>query len=474
MTGPNLPTRLAKRVARTPVELAHWLRTLSRRAPREAEEYIAEHAADWSTVAEASPEDAADILEAIGEEAAGGLIADLDPDQTAELFEELRDELAASLLAVFPQEEAGQVLAEMAPDQAADVLAEFKPETVARLLESVAPEFSDQIRRLLGHHPESAGGLMTTDIAALPVGLTVGEAVERIRQLHEDYEDLSYVYVVDDTGRLLGVVSFRDLVFHRPGVGLDQAMVADPIAVGVTTDRAEVAELVQRYHLFGIPVVDDGHHLLGMVTTDAVLEAVQEEASEDFAVAVGTAAEDSVHVPVRRSIRHRLPWIAFDVAISSTVVFAVSRFDDVIAAFVVLAALMPLVARIGGDAGAQTLAVVIRGLATDDIHVGDVRRVLIRETGIGLFNGLVIGVLAGLLGYGLQTIRAGPDPWLVGAAMMLASWANLVLAGLAGAAIPLTLRRLRFDPALGSNLFLTTATDLVGFAGFLAVATLLL
>lgn len=470
----RLPTRLAARAVRTPVELARSLRTLARRQPREAEEYIAEHPVDWPMLAQASPEDAADILEALGEEAAGELIGYLEAGQAAELLEELRDDVAASLLAELPEPEAGRVLEEMAPDQAADVLASLESETAERLLESTGDEFAEEVRHLLRHDPESAGGLMTTDIAALPMGLTVGEAVERIRSLHEEYEDLSYVYVIDDEDRLRGVVSFRDLVFQRPGTGLEQAMVGDPVAVAAEADRAEVAELVQRYHLFGIPVVDDQGRLLGMVTTDAVLEAVQEEASEDFAVAVGTAAEDSVHVPVRRSIRHRLPWIAFDVAISSTVVLAISRFHDVIAAFVVLAALMPLVARIGGDAGAQTLAVVIRGLATDDIQSGDVRRVLARETAIGLFNGLVIGLLAGLLGVVLQSAQGGPDPVRVGMAMMIASWVNLILAGLAGAGIPLTLRRFGFDPALGSNLFLTTATDLVGFAGFLAVATVVL
>ncbi|HEY6628763.1 MAG TPA: magnesium transporter, partial [Acidimicrobiia bacterium] len=428
----------------------------------------------WSTVAEVSPGDAADILEALGEEAAGGLIADLNAGHAADLFEELRDDLAASLLGVLPESEAVGVLEEMAPDQAADLIAALDPEVVERLLSAADTEFANEVRDLLGHHPESAGGLMTTDIAALPVGLTVGEAMERIRNLHEEFEDLSYVYVVDDDMRLLGVVSFRDLVFYRPGDGLDKAMVDQPVVVSATTDRAEVADLVQRYHLFGIPVVDDNNRLLGMVTTDAVLEAVQEEASEDFAIAVGTTAEDSVYLPIRRSIRHRLPWIAFDVLISSTVVLAISQFHDIIGAFVVLAALMPLVARIGGDAGAQTLAVVIRGLATDDIQSGDVRRVLTRETTVGLFNGMVIGVLAGALGFVLQSIQGGPDPFKVGLAMTLASFANLILAGLAGAAIPLTLRRLGFDPALGSNLFLTTFTDLVGFAGFLAVATAIL
>lgn len=464
----------ARRAVRTPRDLARWLRTMARTEPRKAEEYFAEHSTDWSAVAGASPGDAADILEAIGEDAAGELLAGLDPEQAADLLEELRDELAASLLVDLPESEAVRVLEEMSPDDAADVIAAVDRAAADRLLQASNVEFAEEVRRLLDHDPESAGGLMTTDIAALPVGLTVGEAVERIRSLLEEVEDLSYVYVVDDEQHLLGVVSFRDLVFQRPGEGLDQAMVPHPVSVTADTDRAEVADLVQRYHLFGIPVVDHDHHLLGMVTTDALLEAVQEEASEDFAIAVGTAPEDSVYVPIRQSIRHRLPWIAFDVAISFTVVIAVSQFNDTIGTFVVLAALMPLVARIGGDAGAQTLAVVIRGLATDDIQGGDVRMVLARESTIGLVNGLVIGLLAGLLGFALQTYQSGPDPLRVGLAMLLASWTNLVLAGLAGAAIPLTLRKLRFDPALGSNLFLTTFTDLIGFAGFLAVATALL
>jgi magnesium transporter len=447
---------------------------MARRRPREAERYLLDHGTEWSAVAVASPEDAADILEAIGSGAAGELIAGLEAGDAAELLEELRDELAANLLDELPQSEAIRVLEEMSPDEAADVLAAGDDSMVARLLDAADGEFAGEVRELLSHHPESAGGLMTTDIAALPLGLTVGEAIERIRTLHDEFEDLSYVYVVDEGGRLIGVVSFRDLVYRRPGDGLDEAMVVDPISVPTSADRSAVADLVQRYHLFGVPVVDDDGRLVGMVTSDALLTAVQEEASEDFAVAVGTTAEDSVYLPIRRSIRHRLPWIAFDVAISATVVIAISQFDDVLTSFVVLASLMPLVARIGGDAGAQTLAVVIRGLATDGIRGSDTRRVLARETAIGVFNGLVIGILAGALGLALQAFKTGVDPWRVAMAMMLAAWVNMILAGLSGAAIPLTLRRLGFDPALGSNLFLTTLTDMVGFAGFLAVATAIL
>ncbi len=460
---------------RTGRELARSLRLLARRRPRHAEQYLKEHASEWTAVALASPGDAADILEAISGETAGELIADLGLDGAADLLEEMRDDLAADLLGELPADEAARLLDEMAPDEAADVLAEVEDEERRRqLLASMDTETVEEVRELLGYHPESAGGLMTTDIAALPVGLTVGEAMERVRNLHDEFEDLSYVYVVDDEEHLVGVLSFRDMVFLRPGQGLDQAMVPDPVSVEASADREEVAALVQRYHLFGVPVVDEEHRLVGMVTTEAVLASVQEEASEDFAVAVGTAAEDSVYSPLRRSIGQRLPWIAFDVVISSLVVFAVSQFEGILTAFVVLAALMPLVARIGGDAGAQTLAVVIRGLATDGIPRGQVMRVLGRETAIGAVNGFLVGILAGLLGFALQTFKGGIDPVRVGSAMMLAAWANVVLAGLSGAAIPLTLRRLGFDPALGSNLFLTTLTDLLGFAGFLAVATALL
>jgi magnesium transporter len=221
-------------------------------------------------------------------------------------------------------------------------------------------------------------------------------------------------------------------------------------------------------------VVDARGVLLGVVTTGAVIESVQEEASEDFAAAMGAGVTENVRSPVWSSVRARLPWIAFDVLISSSVVWAVSQFNELLDSFVVLAALMPLVARIGGDAGAQSLAVVIRSLAADEIPQSGNARVVGREATIGAINGIAIAILSGLLGFFMQEIRQGPDPFRIGVAMALAALANLIIAGVAGSGIPLLLRRAGFDPALGSNLFLTTVTDLLGFAGFLAVATFLL
>ncbi len=460
---------------RRPRDLASTLRGIARRRPEDVEEYLGEHLEEWSAIVEATPGDAADIIEAIGEEVAGGLITELDPGDAAGLLEELRDDLAADLLEDLAVGAAAQVITEMLPEEAADVLGAMDDSVAAAaILDHVEPERAAEIRKILAYRPDSAGGLMTTDIAVLPVGMTAGEAIERIRLLHEELEDLSYVYIVDELDRLEGVLSFRDLVFKRPGVGLDEVMTRSPISVTTGTDREVVADLIRRYHLFGLPVVDESGTLVGMVTTDALLDAVQQEASEDFAVAVGAGSEESVYSPVRRSIRARMPWIVFDVVLSSTVVFSIAQFQDVLTDFTVLAALMPLVARVGGDAGSQSLAVVIRGLATHGIPGPDFGWVIRRQVLVGLVNGAVVGVLSGLLGYAMQASTGGDSAVTVGLVMSLAAIANLLVAGIAGAGVPLALKRLGADPALASSLFLTTITDLVGFAGFLAVATALL
>ncbi len=460
---------------RRPFDLARLLLTVVRRRPEDVEHYLEGHAEEWSALAGAAPADAADILEAIDTGAASDLIAELEANEAADVLVELDEEFAAELLVELPAADAAEVLAEMLPEDAADVLAIVDDDAaVQRLLDLMEDEAAHDIRQLMIYAPDSAGGLMTTDIAMLPIGISAGEAIERIRQLHEELEDLSYVYVVDEFNRLEGVLSFRDLVFNRPGVGLEDVMFRDPIAVTPGTDREEVADIIQRYHLFGVPVVDNAGVLLGMVTSDTAIEAIQKEASEDFAVAVGAGSDETTRTSVSKSIRARLPWIAFDVGISSVVVVAISRFSEVLSAFTVLAALMPLVARVGGDAGAQSLAVVIRGLAANELVGASVVRVLRREAVIGLFNGFAIGAASGFLGYIMQRAGGGDQAAQVGFVMALSALANLTVAGIAGSGIPFMLRRLGLDPALGSNLLLTTVTDLIGFAGFLAVATAML
>lgn len=403
------------------------------------------------------------------------MITDLDPEDAAGLLEELRDDLAAELLADLPYDAAARVLAEMPPEEAVDVLAVVDDEArVGALLDHMPDEPADEIRRLLEFAPDSAGGLMTTDIAMLPVGLTAGEAIERIRGLHDELEDLSYVYIVDEDHRLEGVLSFRDLVFKRPGAGLDEVMVRNPISVQTDTDREIVAELATRYHLFGLPVVDETGRLVGMVTTESVIESIQEEATEDFAASVGAGADETVYSAVASSVRMRLPWLVLNLALAMGVAFVIESQTGIIGREPVLAALMPVIAVLGGNGGSQSLAVVIRALATDDLPPSRSREIVGRQVRVGTINGGALAMLSGTLC--LVLLDTGIFPSSTASARValvvgIAALVNLAIGAALGATIPLGLRKAGLDPALASSILLTFTTDLVGFGGFLLMAS---
>jgi magnesium transporter len=454
--------------------LARNLLRAARRDRDEVEEYLEARPEEWEALVESAPGDAADVLEELSEEAAVDLLADLDPDDAAEILEEIAPELAADIIEVLDLEAAAAAVSHMDPEHAADLIGELAEETAEIVLDAMGEEEADAIRRLLVYPPDSAGGLMSQEIAALPVGLTMGEAIERIRILHEELDDLSYVYVVDDEDRLKGVISFRDLVFGRPGSGLDEAMVPDPVAVTAFTDREEVAELVQRYHLFGVPVTDDSGRLLGMVTTDAVLEAVQDEASEDFATSVGAGAEETVYSDVFPSARMRSPWLLINLVLALGVAIVIESQTGVIARAPILAALMPVVALLGGNAGTQSLAVMIRSLASDDVPTSRIVGILSRQLRIGMLVGVVMAGAAAAVTVGLLRLEVfsaeGATAGEVAVVVAVAALANLTIATTVGAAIPLALRRLGLDPALASSIFLTFVTDMVGFGGFLLLA----
>ena len=274
-----------------------------------------------------------------------------------------------------------------------------------------------------------------------------------------------------------GVVSFRDLVFAKPSVGLDEAMEANPIMVRATADREEVSELMQRYRLLGLPVVDDLGHLQGMVTYDEVIDAVQAEASEDFATSVGAGAEETIFTTVSSSVRMRLPWLTLNLFLALIVAFVIERQTGIISAEPVLAALMPVVALLGGNGGIQSLAVVIRSMASGDLPHARIWEVLRRQIGIGLLNGAFLalaamGLTIALISLGLFSSNFGAGQ--VAPVVGVAALANMTIATLAGASIPIALRRMGFDPALASSIFLTLITDVVGFGGFLMVAAILL
>ncbi len=459
----------------SPRQAAAQLRDRAAADPAIVASYLKGNLQEWLSLVDAEPADAADVLEELGDEMAVPILGLVSDAQAAPILEEARDDFAVDILEQLPRARSAAILEAMAADEAADLIIWFDDDERDALFAQMDGEAAAAIRSLLRYPADTAGGLMTTEFAALPMGMTAGEAIEAIRRLHEDLEDLTYVYVVDDARRLQGVISFRDLVFRRPGVGLEEAMVEDPASVRPMTDREEVADLALRYNLFALPVTDQGGRLVGVVQTDALYEVLQEEASEDFATSVGAGAEETVYTDIRVSVRQRSPWLLLNLGLALIVSIAVAGFEEILVTAPILAILMPVVALLGGNAGAQSLAVTIRALASDDVPRTETLGILGRQAGVGLANGLLIGTAAAVVAGAFAAIADSPDSAVtIGVIVGIAALANLVIATASGAAIPLTFRALGRDPALASNIFLTLITDLVGFAGFLGVASLLL
>jgi magnesium transporter len=321
---------------------------------------------------------------------------------------------------------------------------------------------------LLGFSEDTAGGLMTPEVLAVRRQWTVGEAIDAIRRRSEELEQIYYTYVVDADGVLDGVVTMRDLILAPPHAPVDALTNRDITSVSVDADQETVAEIISRRDLLALPVVDQGGRLVGIVTVDDVIDVIHEEASEDLQRLVGAGADERTDSPFLYSLRMRLPWLHVNLLTAFMAAAVVGLFHEAIVRLTLLAVFLPVVAGQGGNAGAQTMAVVIRGLALGEIPAGLGRRVVAREFLLGLANGLVIGVVTSVIAWATSS-----DPAL-GLVIGLAMVINMMLACACGAIIPLGLRTLGLDPAQSSSIFLTTVTDVVGFGAFLGLATVAL
>ncbi len=397
------------------------------------------------------------VLRRITLEHATDILSEMDADDAADVVEAMREPRAI------------QILEELDPDDTADIIGEMEDADRERLLGKVDDETEATVRGLIAYEPDSAGGIMTPEIATARPGMTVIQAVRYLQKLNDEYEHIFYVYVVDKDHRLLGVVSMRDLVMHAPLDYLSDIMTTDIKGVcSVDMDQEDVARLMAELNLNALPVVDADKRLVGMITHDDILDIVQSEATEDIQKMVGAGGDEAVDDPISLSIKRRSPWLVvnlFTALIAGGVVYA---FEKQISQLTILAVCMPIVANLGGNTGAQTLAIIIRSLAMGNIQSGEDRRVCMRECIKGLLNGLLIGLLSativGLFSSSIMTAL------VVFIAMML----SMTYAGMAGALIPIVLNKVGFDPAQSSSIFLTASTDIVGFAIFLGLGSWLL
>jgi magnesium transporter len=307
---------------------------------------------------------------------------------------------------------------------------------------------------------------MTTDFLAFRTTLRAHDAIERMRAVASRRAVASYAYVVDDQGRLAGVLNMRDLILAKGDAPLQTIMRRDVFTLDPFMDVERVASELARQQFFAAPVVDAEGRLLGVVKSDSLLQQAQEEATEDLQRIFGAGGDERPFSSVAFSLRKRLPWLHVNLATAFLAAFVVALFEGVIARVTVLAVLLPIVAGQGGNAGAQSLAVVMRGLVMREIPPGRVLALLRKETLVGFGNGVIVGLVTALACWAWQG-----NPML-GVVIGLAMVSNLVIACFAGAGIPLLMKSVGLDPAQSSNIVLTTVTDVMGFFSFLGLATI--
>jgi len=405
------------------------------------------------------PADIAEVLSHLSDEQAVDLLHRLYLRRAAaETLGEMEPEDSAELLSGLDPKEAIRILSRMDPDDAVDLLEELPASAQTELLSHLDREEATVLAGLLAFPPDTAGGLMSPEVIALPLSMTVQEAIDSLRRRVEEAETIYYAYAVDEQGRLLGVFSLRDMALARPDSPLSSLLKRDVISIPVEADAEEVARLFDKYNYYALPVVNTDGKLLGIITIDDVIDVIREEATEDIYRSQGVPLEERVDTPWYESIKSRMPWLYFNLLTAFLAASVVGAFESTIAKFAVLAFFMPIIAGQGGNAGMQTVTIVTRGIALGEVPRGQGWRVLAKEAILGILNGLAMGVVVGAVGY------VWKGTYALGLVVFLAMTLNLVTAAVTGTVIPLGLRAVRLDPALGSSIFLTTFTDTLGFA----------
>ncbi|MFP4283718.1 MAG: magnesium transporter, partial [Opitutales bacterium] len=441
-------------------ELLEW--------PREALEQLSAR-----RLAETSDYTLGQFLERLDVEQSRDVLRQLSVQRVSGILSETDEEWAAEILVKIRESRAQRILDAFEPDDAADIIAELEEEDRKRLMEILSAKDRARIEALLAYEPDTAGGIMTTAVDLAFDNMTIDEAIARIREFAGEHDDLHYVYVVDKKQHLRGTVSLRKLIQAKP-----QQRIADVMqtelrgVVPPEMDQETVALLMAEHNLPDIAVVDAQHRLLGIITHDDILDVVQEEATEDLLIMSGAGGDETVHDDVLYSVRRRQPWLVVNLITAFFAAFVVSLFESEIRHLPIMAALMPIIAGVGGNSGQQALAVAIRSLALGQLHPGEGRKVILKQTAIGLINGLLVGLVAGGAVYFLAD--ADEQPLLLSGVVLAAMILNMVVAGLAGAFVPLFLRAINRDPAQSSSILLTAVTDAGGFFIFLGLGSWLL
>lgn len=416
------------------------------------------------------PVDIAEAIEGLPESMQVIAFRLLSKDEAIEVYEELDTTVQQNLVQEFKAQEVLDIVDKMSPDDRAKLFDELPAKIVRRLLAQLSLKERQATALLLGYEEDTAGRIMTPEYISLKENLTITQSLERIRTLANVSEIIYYLYVTDNSRRLTGIVSLRDLVISSPEMALGEIMTRDVVCVGTATDQEEVARLIQRYDLLALPVVDKEQRLVGVVTVDDVIDIIEQEATEDIYALSGVQADGDNYFQTNllTVARKRVVWLFILLLTNSITASIINSQEDILQQVVALAAFIPLLTGTGGNVGAQSSTVVIRGLNTEEINTLGPSQVVWREARAGILLGLILGTIATGWAYWLQ------GNFYVAICVGISLVAIALLASVAGSSLPFLFRSLNLDPALMSAPFITTAVDVLGVLIYFNIARFVL
>ena len=417
-------------------------------------------------VAELHPADRADLIELAEPEDRPALIGALGSLLDADVYAEMNEHVRELVVEEMEPEQAAELTSDMDTDDAVALLEDLDAPDQRAILDAMEPDDRAAVEEALTFPEESAGRIMQRDLIAVPEHWNVGQVIDYLRSDVELADDFWEVFVVGPLHHPVGTTKLSTLLRTKRDVPIVDIMQQEQTLIPVDMDQEEVALRFQKYALISAAVIDDNGRLVGMVTVDDIVHIIEEEASED-ALLLSGAGDGDINEPVAEAYRDRVRWLIANLGTALLATFVIAQFEDTIARLAILAALMPIVAALGGNAGTQALAVTVRALATNQLTGSNRARAIRREFLVALLNGVTIAVI---LGIGVGVVL---DP-MIGAVIAAAILFNIMVAGLAGVLVPVALDRLGADPAVASSVFVTTVTDTIGFLAFLGLASAVL
>jgi magnesium transporter len=416
--------------------------------------------------AQLHPADIADLIDNLEEQEKIRLFSLLDVEKASDVIPELSDISREQILEEISDSKLAEIIDEMDSDDAADVIAELTEEQARAVLDEIEPEESEDLKELLKYDEESAGGIMQSELVSVLETATVRDAVNAVINISDEIENVYNVFVVDDEDVLIGTIPLQKLIIAKRNDAITETIDKSIPSVNVDVDQEEVARMFEKYDLVALPVVDSSGHLLGRITIDDVVDVMEEETSEDLYRIAGLDEDDNIFNEPVQSIKKRLPWLYLNLLTALVSALVIGFFEDTIKMMVALAVFMPVVAGLGGNAGSQTLTLIVRGLALGEVTFENSKKALYKQIFVGIANGVAVGLVVGIIAYFWKGIP------ILGIVLGLAMIINIFVGTLIGTLIPLSLKWFKSDPALGSHIFVTAFTDAFGFFSFLGLAAI--